>query len=319
MNQNNNEYKIGKVSKITGITADTLRVWERRHAAVEPNRSEAGGRLYSVDDVVRLKLIKQLIDNGDSIGNIASLSYEQLQARIDELAEPIAAVDINTTVTIAVVGSELSAKIAQSNNLLPGIDVVANYNNIHALRSDQRSLAYDILVIDQSTMPSESALDIAELLSQFNILHVIAVHRFAANKVLDGLPTDRCTFIPSPIRVETLRKLCLSIKQKSVQTDALYERNGLLSESGTAHPRRFDDESLEYIASMTPVIQCECPRHLAELLSSLVAFETYSDECENRNQEDAELHAYLSRTTSEARHLIEKALEKVIEIENIKL
>ena len=70
-------YRIGKVSKLTGISADTLRIWERRYAAVVPVRTEAGGRIYSTDDVSRLKIMKSLVDGGDSIGTVATLSIEQ--------------------------------------------------------------------------------------------------------------------------------------------------------------------------------------------------------------------------------------------------
>ena len=55
------------------------------------------------------------------------------------------------------------------------------------------------------------------------------------------------------------------------------------------------------------------------MIASLNAFEVYSSECESRNREDAELHGYLSRTASHARHMIENALDMVIEIENIEL
>ena len=63
---NSTGYRIGKVSRLTGISADTLRIWERRYAAVVPVRTEAGGRLYSADDIARLKLIKNLV--GDAFG-----------------------------------------------------------------------------------------------------------------------------------------------------------------------------------------------------------------------------------------------------------
>ena len=43
----NDEYKIGAVSKITGIGTETLRAWERRYEAVVPGRSESGDRVYS--------------------------------------------------------------------------------------------------------------------------------------------------------------------------------------------------------------------------------------------------------------------------------
>jgi len=66
-------YRIGAVARLTGITPDTLRIWERRYAAVSPQRSPQGGRLYSAGDLERLRLMKQLVDAGDAIGEVAGL------------------------------------------------------------------------------------------------------------------------------------------------------------------------------------------------------------------------------------------------------
>ena len=48
-------HPIQVVAKRTGLTADVLRVWEKRYAVVEPGRSDGGHRLYSDLDVERLK------------------------------------------------------------------------------------------------------------------------------------------------------------------------------------------------------------------------------------------------------------------------
>ena len=77
-------YRIGAVSRLTGIPPDTLRVWERRYSLVTPLRSEGGGRLYSQEDVTRLGVIKRLVDSGHAIGTIAELTLEQLHQRIAE-------------------------------------------------------------------------------------------------------------------------------------------------------------------------------------------------------------------------------------------
>ena len=69
-------YRIGAVSRLTGIAPDGLRVWERRFGAVVPFQSETGSRLYSQEDVGRLVLIKRLVDRGDAISRLANLSEE---------------------------------------------------------------------------------------------------------------------------------------------------------------------------------------------------------------------------------------------------
>lgn len=67
------------VSKLTGLSTHTLRMWEKRYAAVVPQRTEAGGRLYTDADVDRLRLLHDLVQSGHSIGGIAKLTDAELR------------------------------------------------------------------------------------------------------------------------------------------------------------------------------------------------------------------------------------------------
>lgn len=71
-------YPIRAVAKITGISLDTLRAWERRYKAVVPQRS-GRGRLYSGADIERLMLLNKLVQDGHAIGGVAFLSNQELQ------------------------------------------------------------------------------------------------------------------------------------------------------------------------------------------------------------------------------------------------
>jgi DNA-binding transcriptional MerR regulator/methylmalonyl-CoA mutase cobalamin-binding subunit len=81
-------YPIRAVSKLTGISVDTLRAWERRYAVVEPERDERG-RLYSEADVERLKLLRQLVEQGHAIGRVAALTSEELRALLTRGPDPV--------------------------------------------------------------------------------------------------------------------------------------------------------------------------------------------------------------------------------------
>jgi DNA-binding transcriptional MerR regulator len=52
-------YSIGAVAKMLGIPVQTLRSWEDRYNEVVPVRSAGGQRLYSRDDVERLRFIRE--------------------------------------------------------------------------------------------------------------------------------------------------------------------------------------------------------------------------------------------------------------------
>lgn len=73
------KYRIGMVSKMTGLSTHTLRMWEKRYATVLPKRTDAGGRLYTDADIERLRLLHKLVESGHSIGGIAKLPDTDLR------------------------------------------------------------------------------------------------------------------------------------------------------------------------------------------------------------------------------------------------
>ena len=83
--------------------------------------------------------------------------------------------------------------------------------------------------------------------------------------------------------------------------------------------RKYPDSTLARVAGISSKVLCECPRHVAEIIAQLASFEEYSQECLNKNSEDAHLHAYLSSISGSARALFERALEMVAEHEGIDL
>jgi hypothetical protein len=83
--------------------------------------------------------------------------------------------------------------------------------------------------------------------------------------------------------------------------------------------RKYSDATLSRVASISTQVLCECPKHVAELISQLASFEEYSQECLNKNADDAHLHAYLHSISGSARSLFENALEKIARHEGIDL
>jgi len=71
------------VARRTGLSPHLIRMWERRYRAVVPDRTDTGRRLYSDADIRRLSLLRQATEAGESIGQIASLSLEDLARLID--------------------------------------------------------------------------------------------------------------------------------------------------------------------------------------------------------------------------------------------
>lgn len=83
-------YSMRVVQRLTGLSPDTIRVWERRYGAVKPERTAGGTRRFSERDVRRLALLHEAVDRGHRIGAIATLSDEELQGMLDSELDLVA-------------------------------------------------------------------------------------------------------------------------------------------------------------------------------------------------------------------------------------
>lgn len=80
---------IGSVERETGLTKDTLRVWERRYGFPQPARDNTGERAYTLDEVDKLRLLKRLLDRGHRPGKIIGYDIETLRRLADEVPAEI--------------------------------------------------------------------------------------------------------------------------------------------------------------------------------------------------------------------------------------
>lgn len=71
-------YPLGVAARLTGLTPDTLRAWERRYGVVTPLRTPGGTRRYRASDLDRLRLVKAAVDAGHRVSDVARLDREEL-------------------------------------------------------------------------------------------------------------------------------------------------------------------------------------------------------------------------------------------------
>jgi len=79
---NNYKYPIKVVSQMTGLSVHVIRAWEKRYSVVEPDRTDTNRRLYSEEDIEKLKLLNDALHLGHHIGGIANLSLLELKKLI---------------------------------------------------------------------------------------------------------------------------------------------------------------------------------------------------------------------------------------------
>ncbi len=313
-------YRIGAVSRLTGVPADTLRVWERRYAVVTPFRADSGTRLYGPEDVGRLTLIKRLVDRGDAISSVANLSLTQLRERVSgaDLVQPEQ--ELGRPCRVAVLGAVLSDRLRREASTLEGLELVGLFERPEVFLAGAGGLAPDLVLFDYPTVHGDQVREIGNLFTHCGATRAIVVYRFATRATLERLEARRIMTRRAPIDAAELRHWCLSLRQPPRRPTATADWAGEGAEVDIAFPippRRFADPELVRIAAASSTVRCECPQHLVDLVSALAAFEAYSEECENRHTEDAALHAFLHASTAQARSLMESALAKVVEAEGI--
>jgi len=80
---------IAAVERDTGLSKDTLRVWERRYGFPQPVRDGYDERSYPAEQVERLRLIARLLSSGQRPGRVVPLPLPELQQLVQQ-ATPVA-------------------------------------------------------------------------------------------------------------------------------------------------------------------------------------------------------------------------------------
>ena len=326
-------FEISAVARLTGISPHVLRVWERRYGVVQPDRSKNKRRKYSQSDIQRLSLLKTLVDNGHAIGSIAELSMEQLSERVenvlasradDENLENHAPAGI---CRIAVVGKLIRNAVREAADKAPALSIVGEFADLTAMIDSLKEGASDLLIIESETLFPEDVTAIREAVEQQRIRRAIVVYRFAKEDVVQPLDIRKITALRAPVDASEIQLACIADVQLALRSGEKNRESNLDSKAqeferpniGNIPERTFSDDQLIRISNVSSVVKCECPQHLASLLASLSAFETYSEQCEDRSPEDAKLHAYLHETTADCRSRMEAALSKVLVEEGIEV
>ncbi len=312
-------FKIGAVSRITNIPVDTLRIWERRYSVVVPMRSKNADRLYQTKDINRLTLLKMLVDQGHSIGTVARLSNDELSDRLNVHDKKIISKSQNNfgqTIHVAVIGEVLSLQIEHSQINNEHFSFTGIYHNENDFIENKENDSIDILILEYPAIYEDDIDKIEVLFKQSNAKQLILIYGFTNSDARKILDQTSYKYIQAPVTIDNLqREVTDSIKDKNINSD---KQNEIKLED-KAPLRTYTSKQLINLSSTSSVIKCECPQHLSSMIIKLIQFELYSSECINRYEKDAELHAMLGNMAGHARSILEQALTKVVETENLSL
>lgn len=312
-------YRIGAVSKTTGIPVSTLRIWETRYGAFSPVKTEGKQRLFEEHDVSKAILLKQLSSEGHAISAIAGLALESLRrmSNLQNQAQPKLP-PAGQPVSLAVVGLSLANRI-ESPKFEAGLkrqQVKVTDVLVDLAAASQAAFADrpQVLLIKVNSLQTSVHTTIEALIQQHHFAQTIVIYNFAPEAVVQAMKFSGLILRREPMSDLELAELLQSV---------LFVDQARAQEFGTTGAviasRKYSDATLSRVANISTQVLCECPKHVAELISQLASFEEYSQECLNKNADDAHLHAYLRSISGTARSLFENALEKIAQHEGIDL
>ena len=314
------EYGIGAVAKLTGLTDHAIRVWERRYSAVVARRAANGRRVYGPADVEKLRLLKSLTDRGVSIGQIAGDTVDALRERVRNMSEIVSAT-IPERLGVAILGDLLPGLFADETRDIAPVQILLADTHRDTFIADLARQDVDVIVVECPVLDSRIIEQLQDYMEQAGASKGVLVYNFGRSRDIDTACDSNMIALRSPVSIDELRAAIMraytppaAVRPKAAQPETAKPGWRL---SGSIPPRRFNHQQLARLTRASTAIDCECPHHLAQLVGDLTAFEVYSAQCANRDEEDAKLHRYLHQTTAQARALIEGALQRVAEAEGI--
>jgi len=302
-------YRSGVAARLAGLSVETLRVWERRYDLSGTRRSAHGQRLYTPAQVQRLGLLKQLVDQGHPIGQVAHLSVDELRTlgggHVPGNGRPVKPIDV------VVIGMGLARRIAASPRETLLLNVQASCARFDPADERYAELRTDVLLVELTELDEQAMPMIAAAGAALHAAAVVVLYRFSATATIRALRARGWLVARVPSEMGELVPLC----RQALEGQHLPARQ---PDNGPPAPR-FDEAALTTLTAASTKLQCECPRHMAELLLMIGSFERYSVQCASRDSADAQLHQDLGHAAGQARTILETALERLARHEGIPL
>lgn len=315
-------FRSAAVARRVGMPVATLRIWEQRHGAVQPLTSPSGHRLYSSADVERVRLLRALTAQGHAIGAIAGLDTGRLRGL---LATPPAPTPAGRPLRLVVIGRALADRLARPA-VARRMPVPPDRRGVFdtpaaAAASARRDEAIDLLVCGLPGLHAPVPPDLLAAAAAWGVRHVAVIHRFAGAQARRTFEQAGVRVLREPVDDDALGDWLAGFSPAMAAGPRSADDRAVEAPSTASTdaipPRRFDDATLTAVAALPATVACDCPRHVAELLMQLAAFEAYSAGCASRGPADAALHEHLRQVSGTARAMFEAALVRVARHEGL--
>ncbi|MBX2859228.1 MAG: MerR family transcriptional regulator [Cellvibrionaceae bacterium] len=304
---------IGAAARLTGINANTLRMWERRYQLGPSKRSSGGQREYSTTDIDHLRLIKKLLDQGLRIGDIARLSSKTLAGLLLDAGVPTTEPQREApALRSQIVGTALCDFFRTHLKRYPKLLAEFASVDADAWLQNESIQDKDLLVLQQNSINRQHVAPLIKISQQK--VHVVVIYMYAQDSHIEKLQAEGIILlrgkIDSALIDDAINRVIRLVANLSV-----LDQNGKQFEIALpqSQPRQFSDQELLEAEQLAEKLDCSCPQHLGELIRLLNAFEEYSQSCGAENWKEAAVHACVYSYANNARFFMEKALRAVLD------
>ena len=304
-------YGIGTVARLTGLKPDTLRVWERRYGLGASYKSPSGRRQYTQADLEHLQLVSALVNDGARIGEIAASDRKTLEVLIRGRGNKLDRFIPTAKPKVMFVGRELCAWLDQHQGCISSVSALllrqqlTEIDDALPLESDDIAL----VVVDCPALSTAHIDRIEALAKRLGAARFMVTYRLANDRWLSELNRRGAQALEFPTEPA---RLAYEMGQLLVEMDTSQGEFNL-GELVNPKARAYGDGELAAAAKLKSLLDCECPRHIVDLITQLNQFEEYSTQCGVENWTDAAVHACIYAYTNQARHLMEKALKAILD------
>lgn len=301
---------IGVLSHLSGVPTDTIRTWERRYKLLVPGRDAKGRRVYSPEQLARLRLIASLSEQGERVADLAKLSDEALKQRArlhHENTELLLPEVIRVAVAHPSLGPELDGAVPGLTTRLEVIQIP------HGGPVPEGTGKVDVVFAELSALGEDPLSLLRRIRMAMQPTTLLVNYRYIDRPMRQKLEAQPLRLLKGPIAANRIRELVV----ERLLADRV--RKGQRSLPKERAQTRFTSAQLQHLQALNSSLDCECPNHVASLVSALLDFEVYSDGCANTGPRDAALHRKLSIGTSHARAAMEELLMLLVHEEGIQI
>lgn len=234
---------------------------------------------------------------------------------------------MTTSIRVAILDEQIPAQLRERPADAEGLEVVWSGSSFDELLRFTARQAPQVIVASLSKLGPDPVAAGDRLLAASGAELFVTVYDYASRATVEHLAGERRRVVRAPVSIPMLKTQMMSAIVRGLLAEPSSARAG----SGSSRPPQirgggegalpdaplYTDAQLGTLRERSSRLACECPNHVAELVTSLLAFERYSRACASRDEDDAAQHRALAAATARARQVMEAALTDLLRFEGI--